>query len=128
MPTQAPVLHDAGPKEKTICTVSGIAANVAAKKLMTADATGLYRVSCYWVNTTAGTGGDALPDVAVSFTDDSGTNAVYMGQPPALTIGSIGYTTAPIWCITGDEISYTISGGTYSTLKFCLHFVIETVS
>ena len=129
MPTQAPVLHDAGPLEKTVVSITGIGADQTAKNLMLTPANaGMYRINCYLVNTTTGTGGDVLPDIFLTIADESGANAVYMAQAPGLTSGMNAYTTVPFWCSASTTITYTISGGTYAGgLKMAMHLMLETL-
>ena len=97
--------------------------------MLTPAAAGMYRINCYIVNTTSGTGGDALPDVFITIADESGANTVYMGQAPGLTAGMNAYTTVPFWCSASTTITYTITGGTYAGgLKMAMHMMLETLA
>ena len=116
-----------GPNDSAIVDVVGVKGNSAESALIMAPRSGMYRVNCYIVNTATGAG-DTFPNVVISSTDETGRVSGTISAPTDTKAGSIGNSTIPVRCLSGNSIAYTVVGGTYTNgLIFNLHFVIESI-
>jgi hypothetical protein len=104
--------------------------NVAADAtaaIVTPAVSGMYLVSVYAVCTASGTGGDAAPNLNISWTDQSGFNQNYFATPLGLSATLINYGSFPVYDMATNPISYNITGGVYSTLRYDISFVVQKI-
>lgn len=96
-----------GPGLATINT-TGLTANVAASTLYAVPSTGagLYRVSAFVVETTAGSVTSTLPNVQVVYTDNDTGGSVTLDATPILGVAGIGQTGA----LTANTVGTTATG------------------
>lgn len=95
------------PSEVATIDTTGLTANVGATTLYTTPAAaGMYRVSAYVVETTAGSLSSTLPNVQIVYTDSDSNTSVTIDATPVLGVAGIGQTGA----LTANTVG-TVSTG-----------------
>src|ERR1019366_7532202 len=74
---------------------STVSSNVGPVLVYTVPSNGMYLISSYIVNTTSGTGGDAVGQLVINYTDPSGGNAIYASMPSGTNATLLGSSSAP---------------------------------
>src|SRR5205823_12199857 len=84
------------PSEVATIDSTGLTANVGATTLyaVPASGAGMYRVSAYVVETTAGSVSSTLPNVQIVYTDSDSNTSVTIDATPILGVAGIGQTGA----------------------------------
>lgn len=96
------------PSELATIDSTGLTANVGASTLYAVPASGegLYRVSAYVVETTAGSLSSTLPNVQIIFTDKDSNTSITIDATPVLGVAGIGQTGA----LTSNTVGTASSG------------------
>ncbi len=105
---------------------TGLTANVGASTLyaVPASGAGLYRVSAYVVETTAGSLSSVLPNVQIIYTDLDSSASVTLDATPILGIAGIGQTGA----LSANAIGTVASGVIPINVKASTTIQYQTVN
>lgn len=112
--------------------LTGQAANHTATTIYTPSVTGLFLVSGYCVQTGV-LGVDPLPQIDLTWSDDSGTQTSGSGNITPITTQSpssgnpgIGFSFSfPLEVTAGNPIQYSVSTGTYVTQVYSLYITVS---
>jgi hypothetical protein len=74
----------------------------------------MYTISYYIVNTTSGTGGDAVGQLVFNYTDASGGNALYASMPSGTNATLLGNGSAPVYLIAGSTVTSTLGSAVFA--------------
>jgi hypothetical protein len=126
VPSSAPVL--------TTVDLTAQDANIGTTTIVSAPATGRYRVSVYTIVTTPDGASSTLPSVVIGWTDpDNATSQTFTLTATAPT-GNTKTTYAEIVVVisatTSTNISYattSYASGTPTAMKYALHLVLEQI-
>jgi hypothetical protein len=95
-------------------TLPGVHANFGPTTLFHVTTTGMYQISYYIVNTTGGSGGDAVGQVVFNFVDPSGPNAIYASMPSGIGATLLGNGIRPVLAVAGSDITFTEGSGVFA--------------
>lgn len=114
------------PAEYATIDTTGLTANVGAATLYAVPATGagMYRISSYTVETTAGSISSTLPNVQVVYTDKETGGAITMDATPVLGVAGIGQTGA----LTANTVGTASSGVIAISAKASTTIQYQTVN
>lgn len=114
------------PAEYATIDTTGLTANVGASTLYAVPATGagMYRVSSYTVETTAGSVSSTLPNVQIVYTDKETSGAITIDATPVLGVAGIGQTGA----LTSNTIGTASSGVIVISVKASTTIQYQTVN
>lgn len=114
------------PSEVATIDSTGLTANVAASTLYAVPASGIgmYRVSCYVVETIAGSISSTLPNVQIVFTDNDSNTSITIDSTPILGIAGIGQTGA----LTANTVGTASSGVIVIYVKASTTIQYQTVN
>lgn len=114
------------PSELATVDSTGLTANVGATTLYTVPASGegLYRVSAYVVETTAGSISSTLPNVQVVFTDKDSNTSVTLDVTPVIGAAGLGETGA----LTANTVGTLASGAVPIYVKASTTIQYQTVN
>ncbi|MDN7700018.1 hypothetical protein QZM15_16225 [Burkholderia sp. AU44665] len=122
------------PAEVAQQNIASLNANVASTTLyaVPANGAGMYRVSCYAVETTADAASSTLPNIGIGWTDKDSSVALLAG-----TVTSTNTANAPgafaqgqqvIYAKASTNITYQTSNyasGTAGAMKYAVHIALE---
>lgn len=114
------------PAEYAVIDTTGLTANVAASTLyaVPASGAGMYRISAYVVETTAGSVSSTLPNVQVVYTDNDTNTSVTLDVTPVLGAAGIGQSGA----LTANTIGTVASGVVPINVKASTTIQYQTVN
>jgi hypothetical protein len=92
---------------------SAVAANFGPVTLFTVATPGMYQINYYIVNTTSGSGGDAVGQLVFNFPDSSGGNAAYASMPSGINATLLGNGTVAVYATAGN-ITYTLGSAVFA--------------
>jgi hypothetical protein len=109
-------------------------ANIASATLyaVPANGAGMYRVSCYAVETTADAASSTLPNVGIGWTDKDSSVALLAGTVTSTNTanapGAFGQGQQVIYAKASTNITYQTSNyasGTAGAMKYAVHIALE---
>jgi hypothetical protein len=109
-------------------------ANIASTTLyaVPANGAGMYRVSCYAVETTADGASSTLPNIGIGWTDSDSSVALVAGSVTptntANAAGAFGQGVQIIYAKASTNITYQTSNyasGTAGAMKYAVHIKLE---
>lgn len=114
------------PAEYATIDTTGLTANVGATTFyaVPASGAGMYRVSAYVVETTAGSISSTLPNVQVVYTDVDSNTSVTLDVTPVLGVAGIGQTGA----LTSNTVGTVSSGVVPIYVKLSTTIQYQTVN
>lgn len=114
------------PSELATIDLTAQTANIGASTLyaVPASGVGMYRISSYVVETTAGSVSSTLPNVQVVYTDNDTAGSITMDATPILGIAGIGQTGA----LTANTIGTASAGVIVINVKASTTIQYQTVN
>lgn len=119
-------VSDGVPAEYATIDLTAQAANIGATTLYAVPATGvgMYRVSAYVVETTAGSVSSTLPNVQIVYTDQDTSTSITIDATPILGVAGIGQTGA----LTSNTVGTASSGVIVVSVKASTTIQYQTVN
>lgn len=114
------------PSEIAKIDTTGLTANVSAATIyaVPSSGVGMYRISSYVVETTAGSVSSTLPNVQILYTDNETGGSITIDATPILGIAGIGQTGA----LTSNTIGTASSGVIVINAKASTNIQYQTVN